>query len=222
MFKRKPRRPRENNTAAEIAAWVPKTRLGKLVKEGHITSIDEIFQNATPIREVQIIEILLPNLEEEFIGINLVQRQTDAGEVNRFKATLVVGNKKGYVGVGQAKMKEIGPAINGAILRAKLNITPIKLGCGSWECQGGAEHNHSIPYQLEGHSGSVKITLYPAPKGVGLAAADTAKAVLKLAGVQDVWSKTKGATRTSANLAWATYHALRSSYNLMTPLDWVK
>ncbi|MHA1712558.1 MAG: 30S ribosomal protein S5 [Candidatus Ranarchaeia archaeon] len=221
-MRRTPRRSRESDRAASLAAWEPKTRLGKLVRDGHITSIDEIFQVSTPIREVQILDILLPNLEEEFIGVNLVQRQTDAGEVNRFKATIVVGNRQGFVGVGSAKMKEIGPAINAAIVRAKLNIIPVKLGCGSWECEGGADHSHSIPYRLEGHAGSVKITLFPAPKGVGLAAADTAKAVLRLAGVRDVWSKTRGATKTSANLAWATYYALKSSYKVMTPNDWVK
>jgi small subunit ribosomal protein S5 len=193
-----------------------------MVKDGVVTSIEDIFNQIMQIREPQIVERLVPNLEEEVIDINLVQRQTDAGEVSKFKATVVVGNRSGYIGIGEAKMKEIGPAIRSAILRAKMNLTPVKLGCGSWECEGGETHNHSVPYQVHGRSGSVRITLKPAPRGVGLVAAKNAKTVLALAGIQDVWSITKGHTKTSTNLAKATFDALRRTYKVMTSRDWSK
>ena len=83
--------------------WVPKTRVGLMVKEGLITSIEEIFQQSLRVMEPEIIETLLPGLEEEVIDINLVQKQTDAGERNRFKATVAVGNNNGYIGISEAK-----------------------------------------------------------------------------------------------------------------------
>nr|HDO80126.1 30S ribosomal protein S5 [Candidatus Bathyarchaeota archaeon] len=118
----------------ELEEWKPKTELGRLVKEGYITSIDEIFAQGLRIMEPQIIDLLLPDLEDEVVGINLVQKQTDAGERTRFKALVAVGNKKGYIGLGSAKAAEIGPAIRKAVVNAKMAVTPIRLACGSWEC----------------------------------------------------------------------------------------
>ncbi len=224
---KEPRTSRESGRRSDRSSfpeveWEPKTRLGQLVKDGAITSIEEIYNRVLQIREPEIVEKLVSNLEEEVIDIKLVQRQTDAGEVSKFKATVVVGNRAGYIGIGEAKMKEIGPAIRAAISRAKLNLTPVKLGCGSWECEGGESHNHSIPYQVEGKGGSVNITLKPAPRGVGLVAAKNSKTVLALAGIKDVWSITKGHTKTSTNLAKATFDALKRTFKVMTPQDWTK
>src|SRR5690606_37813178 len=139
--------------------------------------------------------------------VSLVQKQTDAGENSRFKVTVIVGSDEGYIGVGEAKAKEIGPAIRKAINLAKLNIIPVHRGCGSWEC--GCGQPHTIPFAVKGKAGSVEIELMPAPKGVGLAAADTAKLVLSLAGIKDIWSRTSGRTRTTSNLTKATFEALR-------------
>ena len=119
--------------------WEPVTSVGRMVKEGQITSIEDLFQMGYPIKEHEIIDLLLPDLQEEVIDINLVQKQTDAGEKSRFKATVIVGNENGYVGIGESKAPEIGPAIRKAILRAKLNIIPVRRGCGSWgddPCRG--------------------------------------------------------------------------------------
>ncbi len=198
--------------------WVPKTKLGKLVKEGKITSIEQIFQMNLKIKEYQIVDILLPNLKDELVDVNLVQRQTDAGEKNKFSATAVVGNMDGYVGVGQAKATEAGPAIRKAIQTAKLNIIPVRRGCGSWECTCGSPH--SIPFKVQGKSGSTKVVLLPAPKGLGLAIGDAAKVVLRLAGIKDIWSKTYGETRTTHNFVKATYEALKQTLYVMTPSDW--
>ena len=203
---------------SSLEDWQPKTRLGRMVKEGKITNINEIFRLSLPIKEVEIIDALLPNLEEEVIDINLVQKQTDAGEQSRFKATVVVGDGNGYVGVGEGKAKEIGPAIRAAIINAKLNIVPVRRGCGSWEC--GCEAPHSLLFKTHGKAGSVEVELYPAPKGVGLVVADYAKTVLRLAGISDVWSWSKGHTRTTFNFAKAVYDALRNTYRIMTPMDW--
>ncbi|MFX0096563.1 MAG: 30S ribosomal protein S5 [Candidatus Hodarchaeota archaeon] len=198
--------------------WVPKTKMGALVKDGRITTIDEIFKLNLPIREPEIVDLLLPNLEEEVIDVNLVQRQTDAGRQTRFKATVIVGNSNGYVGIGEIKLRETGPAIRAAISHAKLNIIPVRRGCGSWQC--GCGHSHTVPFRVSGKAGSVRVELLPAPKGTGLAAAGYVKTVLRLAGIGDVWSKTKGHTRTTVNFAKAALNALKQTYRIMTPRDW--
>ncbi|MFX1485641.1 MAG: 30S ribosomal protein S5 [Promethearchaeota archaeon] len=198
--------------------WVPKTKMGALVKEGRITTIDEIFKLNLPIREPEIVDILLPNLEEEVIDVNLVQRQTDAGRQSRFKATVIVGNSNGYVGIGEIKLRETGPAIRAAISHAKLNIIPVRRGCGSWQCDCG--HPHTVPFRVSGKAGSVRVELLPAPKGTGLAAAGYVRTVLRLAGISDVWSNTRGHTRTTVNFAKAALNALRQTYRIMTPADW--
>jgi len=198
--------------------WTPRTRIGKLVKEGRITTMEEIFKSCDIIREPQIVDLLIPNLEEEVIDINLVQKQTDAGEKSKFKATVIVGNSNGLVGLGEGKAKEVGPAIKKAVKQAKLKIIPVRCGCGSWECNCGDVH--SLPFRSDGKSGSVRITLIPAPKGVGLAVADVPKTVLRLAGVKDVWSSTKGHTRCTVNFAKATFNALKRTYYIVSPSDW--
>ena len=132
--------------------WVPKTRLGRLVTEGQVASMEEAIKSGLPIREPQIIDMLLPDL---------VQRMTDSGRRVKFRATVIVGNRNGYVGLGQAKDVQVGPAIRKAIDAAKLDITYIRRGCGSWECACGLPH--TVPYEVTGKSGSVSVTLIPAP-----------------------------------------------------------
>ena len=96
---------------AVLDYWKPRTRLGMLVKEGKIVSIDQIFEMNLPIKEVEIVDALLPDLKHEVINVNLVQRQTDAGEISRFQVTVAVGNEDGYVGIGMGKAKQIREAI---------------------------------------------------------------------------------------------------------------
>jgi len=189
--------------------WVPKTRLGKLVIEGKITSMSQALKSGLPLREVEIVDMLLPDLEDEVVDVNMVQRMTDSGRRTKFRVVVVVGNKNGYVGIGQAKDKEVGMAIRKAVEKAKLNIIEVNRGCGSWECGCGTPH--SLPFRVTGKCGSVRITLKPAPRGVGLAVGNVAKVVLRLAGIKDVWGFTKGETRTTINFAKAVYDALKNT-----------
>jgi small subunit ribosomal protein S5 len=205
---------------ANLEEWVPRTRIGKMVKEGKIASIDEIFAMNIPILEPEIVDYLLPDLKHEIIDVGIVQKQTDAGELSRFRVVVIVGNENGYVGIGKGKAKQLRFAIEKAIINAKLNIAPVRRGCGSWECMCGTPH--SVPFTVSGKSGSVRITLYPAPKGTGLVAGDVAKVVLRMAGIKDVWSKTLGETRTTYNFARATYNALVNTYRFVTPVDWAR
>lgn len=203
---------------ATRGSWVPRTELGRMVQEGRIKSIEEIFARGLPIKEVEIVDALLPGLKFEVLSVNFVQRQTDSGEVSQYQVTVAVGNEDGYVGVGMGKSRQIGMAIEKAVKRAKLNIIPVRRGCGSWECLCGEPH--SIPFRVEGKSGSVRVMLLPAPKGVGLVASDTAKVVLRLAGIQDVWTRTFGETRTIHNMAKGVYEALKQTYKFYSPDLW--
>jgi len=200
--------------------WVPKTHLGRMVLEGKVTSLNEIFQQGWRIREVGIVDFLLPDLKDEVIDINLVQKQTDAGERSRFRALVVVGNDDGFVGLGVGKASRTRTAIEKAIVDAKLSISPVNRGCGSWECACGDPH--SLPFKVEGRCGSVEIHLMPGPKGLGMVVGETAKAVLKLAGIRDCWSKTFGATATTTSFAYATFEALKQTAKVMTPTDWAR
>lgn len=205
---------------AELNEWQPKTKLGRMVKKGELVSIDEIFQHSLKISEEEIIDALVSNLEDEVININLVQRQTDAGEKSRFKACVAVGNRNGYVGIGESKTKEIGPAIRKAITAAKLNLSPVRRGCGSWECS--CNDPHSIPFQVRGKTGNCSVVAKPAPKGLGLASGNTAKIVYSLAGITDIWTNSFGDTRTTPNYAKATFEALKETFRITTPRDWGK
>ncbi|MBM1154490.1 30S ribosomal protein S5 [archaeon] len=201
-----------------LQGWIPQTHLGRLVAEGRITSLDEIFAQGYQIKEPEIVDALLPNLKQEVVHVQPVQRQTDAGEKTSFVVVAVVGNEDGYVGVGAGKARYVRSAVLKAIRDAKLNIIPVRRGCGSWKC--ACDQPHSVPFRVTGKCGSVQITLIPAPRGLGLVCADAAKPVLRLAGIKDVWSRTKGETRTTRSLIYATFDALRKTYQILTPFDW--
>jgi small subunit ribosomal protein S5 len=89
--------------------WVPKTRLGHMVLNGEVTTMSEALATKLPLREPEIVDILLPDLQDEVIDLNMVQRMTDSGRRVRFAVTCIVGNGDGFIGVGRAKGKEVGP-----------------------------------------------------------------------------------------------------------------
>jgi len=190
-----------------LTQWEPKTRLGRMVKDGEIKTMSEALKTRLPLREPEIVDILLPDLKDEIIDVNMVQRMTDSGRRVKFVITAVVGNENGYVGLGQAKGKEVGASIRKAIENAKLNIIEIRRGCGSWECRCGKPH--TIPFAVSGKSGSVEVFFKPAPQGLGLACGDVAKKILSKAGIKDIWAFARGTTRTKVNYAKAVYNALK-------------
>ena len=207
-------------TSRNLEHWVPRTQLGKMIQEGRVTSIEEVFMGGLQLREPQIVDVLLPDLQEEVININLVQKQTDAGEKSRFKAIVAVGNRDGYIGLGGGKASQVRTAIEKAAIDARLKIVPVRRGCGSWEC--GCGKPHSVPFQVEGKCGSVKIIIVPGPRGLGLVASEAAKVILGLAGIKDCWTRSYGSTRTVPSFSYAIFDALKKTYSLITPTDWVK
>lgn len=205
-----------------IDVWKPKSGLGTQVKNKEIKEIDNILDNGLKILEPEIVDALIPNLEKDLLLIGQskgkfgggqrrvfkqTQKKTPEGNKPRFASYAVVGNKDGYVGAGYGKAKETVPAREKSFRNAKLNLIKIKRGCGSWQCN--CKTPHSIPFEVEGKCSSVKIKLIPAPKGTGLCVESSCAKILELAGIQDVWSRTFGQTKSKINLIKACLKALR-------------
>jgi small subunit ribosomal protein S5 len=134
-----------------------------------------------------------------------------AGRRYSFSAGVIVGNRNGFIGLGTAKDRERLAAIKKAARKARLNLVKIRRGCGSWECTCGTQH--SVPFKVEGKSASVRVILMPAPRGTGLCAGKNIQKTLELAGIKDVWVKTRGATDTTLNFVRATIDALKKTMN---------
>jgi small subunit ribosomal protein S5 len=206
----------------KLARWKPKTKIGKLVLEAKITNIDEILDKYK-ILEAEVVDYLL-ELKTEFLAIGQAkgkfgggkrrvwkqtQKKTAEGNVPTFACMVVVGDEDGHVGLGYGKAKETLPAREKAIRNAKLNIIKIERSCASFDCL--CNEKHTVPFDVEGKSGSSIVRLKPAPQGTGLVIGDECKKILKLAGIKDVFSKTFGQTRTTINLAKACVAALQKT-----------
>merc|ERR1712166_1052439 len=184
--------------------WVPCTKLGRLVKEGKIAKIDDIYFYSMAIKECGIVDFFLPTLKDEVMKIQPVRKQTSAGQRMKFKAYVIVGDFDGHVGLGVKGAKEVATAIRGAIARAKLSLVPVLRGY--WGNKVGMPH--TVPCKVTGKSGSVRMRLIPAPRGTGLVASRASKRVLQYAGVEDVYTATRGATSTMGNFIKATFEAI--------------
>src|SRR3989344_844789 len=204
-----------------LLSWVPKTKLGSMVKDGKLKDIDEILNENMKILEPEIVDSLI-KIESDLLfagqskgkfgggkrrAWRQSQKKTKEGNVVTFSAFSVVGDKKGHVGMGFGKAKETLPAREKALRKAKLNIFRIKRGSGSFE--GSSKEPHSIPFKVEGKCGSCRIILIPAPQGTGLVIGDEGKKILKLAGIKDIYSRSFGQTRTTLNYGKAIISALK-------------
>jgi small subunit ribosomal protein S5 len=223
--------PIDEEKAPEIIInenWNPKTELGRSTVNGEITHLDQILDQGKVILEPEITESLL-KLDSDLLLVGQAkgkfgggqrrvfrqtQKKTREGNKPKFTTVAVVGNSDGYVGIGMGKSKETVPAREKAIKSAKLNIFKISRGSGSWE--SGSKEASSIPFAVTGKCGSVEITLMPAPKGKGLCVEKECQKILALAGIKDVWSKTRGQTKNKINLIKACEKALRKLISTKT------
>jgi small subunit ribosomal protein S5 len=187
--------------------WEPKTEMGRKVKSGEITNIDDVLKGGKPILEPQIVDMLLPDLKTEMFRITTTQRVTDSGRRMSFKAIVLVGDGNGHIGLGVGKAAETGPAIDYAKRDAKKNLMYVPRGCGSWECRCGDKH--SIPFAVRGKQSSTSVSLRPAPKGLGLAVNNNIKKVASLLGIKDIWGQSRGSTGNLYNSLVATLKALK-------------
>ena len=188
--------------------WEPRTRLGNKVVEGEITDMRAALNSGLPLKEPEIVDQLLPGMDDEVLDINMVQRMTDSGRRVKFRCVVVVGNRDGYVGYAEGRDDQVGGAIEKAIDIAKLNVIDASRGCG---------RSHTVALRTEGKAGSVEVELRPAPRGLGLAGGETVRNVLELAGIEDIWTRSSGNTRTTVNFAKATFNALRATSEARVP-----
>ena len=137
-------------------------------------------------------------LEEKVISIGRVTKVTKGGRHFRFSATVVVGNRKGLVGIGTGKANEVPEAIKKALQAANKNVTKVSL-----------MDNRTIPHDATAKVGRAVVMVKPAREGTGVIAGGVARAVLELAGVKDIVSKSLG-SNTKINVAKATLEALKS------------
>jgi len=210
-------------TEERIKSWQPKTKVGKLVKEGKIKDIDEILEKGIKIMEAEIVDSLI-KLKSDFLAIGQskgkfgggkrrvwrqTQKKTKEGNTPAFGCMAVVGDENGHIGVGYGKAKETLPAREKSIRYAKLNIMKVERGCASFDCS--CKEMHTITKKTEGRCGSITLKLFPAPQGTGLVVGDELKKILRLAGIKDIYGQTYGEGRTTVNLAMACIDALRKA-----------
>lgn len=135
--------------------------------------------------------------EEKVVSIRRVTKVRKGGRTFRFAATVVVGNKKGIVGLGTGKANEVPEAIKKAIQSAERNLIKVDL-----------VENRTLSHEVTGICGAAKVLIKPAAKGSGIIAGGPVRNVLELAGVKDIVSKSLG-SNTKINTARATIDALK-------------
>lgn len=136
--------------------------------------------------------------EEKVVKIGRITKVVKGGRRMRFNALVVVGNKKGQVGFGTGKAKEVPEAIKKAIEDAKKNLIKVPIVDG-----------RTIPHEIIGKHGAGKVFLKPASKGTGIIAGGPVRDVLELAGIHDILSKSQG-SNTPINIVRATVNGLEN------------
>lgn len=133
--------------------------------------------------------------EEKVIKISRVSKKTKGGNKVRFAALVVVGDKKGKVGMGLGKSGDVAAAIQKAALYAKRRMITVPI------------HNETIPQRIFVKKGASQILLKPAPKGTGIIAGGAIRSVVEAAGIRNISSKILGSSNKAGN-AHATFEAL--------------
>src|SRR2546429_7851835 len=109
--------------------------------------MEEIFAQGLRIKEPEIVDTLLPNIQQEVLGIGFVQKQTDAGERSRFRAIVAVGNGDGYIGVGEGKARQVRTGIDHGAIKREMNAAPVP-----WAGGGRGRSDGRAPPPIEARS----------------------------------------------------------------------
>lgn len=138
--------------------------------------------------------------EEKIVNIKRISKTTKGGRIMRFSALVIIGDRKGVVGFGMGKSNEVPDAIKKAIKNANNNLFTIKMN-----------KRGTVYHEVLGKHGASKILIKPAPSGKGIVAGGTARAVVELAGFQDVYTKSLG-SNSPINVIRATINGLTQQF----------
>ena len=147
-------------------------------------------------RKIETVEPVESEWKEQVVQIRRVTKVVKGGKKLSFRAIVIVGNKKGQVGMGVAKAAEVIIAIQKAVADARKNLVSVPI------------FNTTIPHMITGRSGAGSVVLKPASKGTGVIAGGAVRAVLELSGIENILSKSLG-SKSPLNAANATLNALR-------------
>ena len=155
----------------------------------------QIVKEALSIRRP--VELNPTALKDQVVAINRVTKVVKGGKNLSFSALVVVGDQQGHAGFGMGKAREVPMAIRKAIEQAKKNMIKLNL------------KGSTIPHQVIGRYGSGQVLLKPAPEGTGIIAGGPVRAVMEVAGIHNVLTKSIG-TSNPHNVVKATFDALLS------------
>ncbi|MBI1869417.1 30S ribosomal protein S5 [Candidatus Gottesmanbacteria bacterium] len=141
--------------------------------------------------------------EEKIIQVNRVSKKTQGGNKIGFSILVVVGDKKGRVGVGLGKAPEVSSAIRKASTYARKHLITVPM------------HNNTIPHEIYIKHGAAKVLLKPAPPGTGVIAGGAVRAVVEAAGIRDIVSKILGTDNQASNV-YATFEVLKRFHSRKT------
>ena len=183
----------------EIQTEVVETEVAEVAE---VAETAEVVEDKKPAkksrrRKIETVEPTESEWKEQVVQIRRVTKVVKGGKKLSFRAIVIVGNKKGQVGMGVAKAAEVIIAIQKAVADARKNLVSVPL------------FNSTIPHMITGRSGAGSVVLRPASKGTGVIAGGAVRAVLELAGVENILSKSLG-SKSPLNAANATLNALKS------------
>ncbi|MXR05863.1 30S ribosomal protein S5 [Mycoplasma flocculare] len=194
------------NTNTKLTGQIPteiKNESGALIKkikvnQEHFESSKEQkrTQRPRPQRQKNKDKNFKPEFEDRVVSIARVTKVVKGGRRFSFSAFAVVGNKKGKVGFGHGKANEVQDSIRKAIKDAQNRLVSVPI-----------YRRSTVPHEISAKYSASKILIKPAPRGKGIVASNTVRAVVELAGYTDIYTKTYG-SRTKINVVRATLKAL--------------
>lgn len=190
---------------------VQNENINTVVEESNVSNSTETVElnkdqlksdkNPTNFSNTNSTPIISTIFEEKIVNIKRISKTTKGGRVMRFSALVIIGDKKGVVGFGMGKSNEVPDAIKKAIKNANNNLFTIKMN-----------KRGTVYHEVIGKHGASKILLKPAPVGKGIVAGGAARAVVELAGFQDVYTKSLG-SNSPINVIRATINGLTQQFS---------